>query len=376
MENKTEMESRHVKMFTPVTDYHNHQEEYQENMNAVLEKGNFIMGEEVRQLEEKLEGYLSVKHAIAVSSGTDALLIALLALGVGVGDEVITTPFTWISTAEVIELLGAKTVFVDIEDETYNIDPSKIEMAITERTKAIIPVCLYGQAPNMIAINRIAGKYNIPVIEDAAQSFGSTQNGEYSGTLSEIGCTSFFPTKPLGCYGDGGACFTNDDELAKKMKAIRVHGGVKRFDHQYVGINGRLDTLQASILLVKMKYFSNAMEARQLHARIYNDAFRDCDWITTPVVAENNTHVYGQYTIRVSQETRDKLRAYLKERGVGTGVFYAVPIHHQPIFGKCPVDMPLSDRVALEVLSLPCYPELTEEDIEYVSRTILEFYQD
>jgi UDP-2-acetamido-2-deoxy-ribo-hexuluronate aminotransferase len=290
-------------------------------IQAVLNHGKYIMGPEIRQLEEKLADYVGVKHGIAVSSGTDALLIALMALGVGQGDEVITTPFSFIATAETIVLLGAKPVFVDIDPRTYNIDPSQIEAAITEKTKAIMPVSLYGQCADFDAINAIAEKHSLPVIEDGAQSFGATYKGQRSCGLSTIGCTSFFPSKPLGCYGDGGACFTNDDELAQIMLEIRVHGQDRRYHHARIGINGRMDTLQAAIVLAKMDIFPAEVAARTRIGDGYTTILQDI--VTTPYIAPDNTSVYAQYTIQV--DNRKSVLEKLKAQGIPTAVHYPPP---------------------------------------------------
>lgn len=306
--------------------YQLHKDEIDKAIHKVLDEGCFIMGPPIQQLEKVLAEYVGVKHCISVSSGTDSLTIALMALGVGPGDEVITVPFTWISSAEVIGLVGATPVFVDIEPETYNIDVTKIEAAITSKTKAIIPVNLFGQLPDYTAINAIAKKYNLAVIEDAAQSFGATQNGKMSCALSQIGSTSFFPAKPFGCYGDGGALFTNDDTLATAMRAIRVHGGETRHHHTHLGMNGRLDTMQAAILLAKFPHFPAEVVAREKIGERYS-ALLDGICLT-PTIAPGNTHVYAQYTIRSVE--RDQLAHKLKEKGIPTAVYYPKCLHEQP----------------------------------------------
>lgn len=330
-------------------------------IKETLNKGVFIMGPQIKILEEALANYVGVKHCISVSSGTDSLLIALMALGIGPGDEVITVPFTWISSVEVIGLAGATPVFVDIEPETYNIDISKIEAAITPRTKAIIPVNLFGQLPDYQALNAIAAKHKIAVIEDAAQSFGATQNGKQSCGVSLIGSTSFFPAKPLGCYGDGGALFTNDDHLAAKMRAIRTHGGEQRHHHPYLGMNGRLDTIQAAILLAKWPHFPSEVQARHRIGARYSRELEEC--CIVPKIQKGNTHVYAQYTIRVLN--RDALAADLKAQDIPTAVYYPKCVHEQPVFaplGYAKGSMPESEKAANEVLSLPMHPWLTEED--------------
>jgi len=336
--------------------------EIQARINAVLEHGQYIMGPEVSELEERLQDYTGAKHCIGVSSGTDALLISLMALGIGPGDEVITTPFTFVATAEVIVLLGAKPVFVDIEADTCNIDASKIEAVLTERTKAIIPVSLYGQPADMDEINAIAERNgNIPVIEDGAQSFGAEYKGKKSCNLSTIGCTSFFPSKPLGCYGDGGAIFTGDDDIAQACREIRVHGQSKRYVHSRIGIGGRLDTLQAAILLAKHERFDWEVEQRMANGNRYNKLMDEAG-ITRVQQKGDRTSVFAQYTIMV--EDRDDVQEKYKNAGIPTAVHYPVPLNRQPAYVKHR-DMNatvVSDRVAEKVMSLPMSPYLTVEN--------------
>ena len=331
------------------------------NIHRVLHHGQYIMGPEVKELEEKLAAYVGVKHCITASSGTDTLLIAMMALGIGAGDEVITTPFTFIATGEMIALLGAKPVFVDIDPRTYNIDPAKIEAAITPKTKAIMPVSLYGQCADMDAINEIANKHGLPVIEDAAQSFGATYKGRKSCALSTIGSTSFFPSKPLGGYGDGGALFTDDDALAKVMREIRVHGQDRRYHHPRIGINGRFDTLQAAILLAKLERFDWEVDQRQKVGAGYTAMLREeCPEIVAPVIEPHNTSVYAQYTIQVA--TRDEMAKHLNSAGIPTAVHYPVPLHRQPAFdgyGYAPGSFPCAEHAAESVLSLPMGPDIT-----------------
>lgn len=333
---------------------------------SVLSHGKFIFGPEVRELEEKLAEFVGVKHSITCASGTDALLIALMTLGVKRGDEVITTAFTYIATGEVIARVGATPVFVDIDEKTYNIDPEKIEAAVTEKTKAIIPVSLYGQCADFARINEIAKKYNLPVIEDGAQSFGAKQNGRKSCSLSTVGCTSFFPTKPLGCYGDGGAIFTNDDALAKEMDIIRRHGQDRRYHHIRMGLNSRLDTLQAAILLAKMEIFGEEIKLREKIGQSYTEALKDVPSIITPYVAPGNTSVYAQYTIRV--KNRDELQLRLNEKDVPTAVHYPIPLNRQPMFDYLEngQNLPVAEKVSKEVLSLPMSAGLSDEDLKYV----------
>jgi UDP-2-acetamido-2-deoxy-ribo-hexuluronate aminotransferase len=334
----------------------------QDRINRVLEHGQYIMGPEVNELEDKLAAYVGVKHCITASSGTDTLLIAMMALGIGPGDEVITTPFTFIATGEMIALLGAKPVFVDIDPRTYNIDPTKIKAAITPKTKAIMPVSLYGQCADMDAINAIANQHKLPVIEDAAQSFGATYKGRKSCALSTIGSTSFFPSKPLGGYGDGGALFTNDDALAKAMKEIRVHGQDRRYHHPRIGINGRLDTLQAAIVLAKMERFDWEVEQRQKVGAGYTAMLKASGAkVITPYIEAHNTSVYAQYTIQV--DDRSTLAKRLADAGVPTAVHYPIPLHLQPAFqgfGYATGDYPVAELIAAKVLSLPMGPDLED----------------
>jgi len=370
-----------IKMYDPTRDYYNHRPEYDAAISNVLKSGAFINGPQVRELEEQLSDYVGCQ-CIAVSNGTDALHIALLALGVGHGDEVITVPFTWISSAEVIPLVGAIPVFVDIDKATYNLDPDLLEAKITTKTKSIIVVDLFGQMADYPRINKIAQKHGIHVIQDFAQSFGAEQNHVKAGNQGIISCTSFFPSKPIGCYGDGGACFTKDPILAQKMKAIRNHGGVVRFYHDEVGMNARLDTLQAGILLVKLKYFDEQKIKREEIADFYRKKLEAQYWIEkSPVklpytLSINNLHVYAAFTIRVKD--RDQFLEYLKKNGVELSVFYPKPLHFQPIFieyGYQNGDFPVSEKVAGEVISLPCYPELEEWEKRTIISLIKSYYQ-
>ena len=332
-------------------------------IQKVMEHGQFILGPEVVELEQKLAEYTGSKHCVTVSSGTDSLLIALMALGVGAGDEVITVPYTWISTAEVIALLGAKPVFVDIRADTWNMDETQVEASITDKTKAIMPVSIYGQCPDMDAINAIAEKYNLPVIEDGAQSFGATYKGRKSCNLSTIGSTSFFPSKPLGCYGDGGALFTNDDELAEKFRWIRVHGQERKHHHPILGLNGRMDTLQSAILLEIFEVFPDEVVQRQNLGQIYSESLSDIEGLTTPSVEEYNTSVYAQYTIL--SEQREEIQKSLKENDIPSVSYYSVPLHLQPVFknlGYKEGDFPVTEKVANQCLSLPMSPYLSEDD--------------
>ena len=338
---------------------------------SVLDHGAYIMGPEIIELETKLAHYVGAQHALAVASGTDALLIALMALDVGPGDEVITSPFSFFATAEVIALLGAKPIFVDIERDTYNINANLIEAAITNKTKAIIPVSIYGQCADFDEINRIAKKYNLPVIEDAAQSFGATYQGRQSCSLTTISCTSFFPSKPLGCYGDGGACFTNDATLVQIMNEIRTHGQSKRYYHTRLGINGRLDTLQAAILLEKLEIFPEEIQLRQEVAERYQQLLPA--GVRKPVIKNGNTSVYAQYTIEVTN--RERVQQELQKRGIPTAVHYPLGLHEQPIFKKLfpgTQVFPLTENAARCVLSIPMHPYLGSTDQQKICDAIEE----
>ncbi len=337
------------------------------NIAEVLAHGKYIMGPEVSELEERLVDYTGAKYCISCANGTDAIQIALMALGVGVGDEVITPGFTYIATAETVALLGAKPVFIDVDEKTYNLDPKVLEQAITPNTKAIIPVSLYGQCADFDAINVIADKYNIPVIEDGAQSFGASYKGKKSCNLSTVATTSFFPTKPLGCYGDGGAIFTNDEKLATIIRQIARHGQDRRYHHIRIGVNSRLDTLQAAILLPKLEILDEEIKLRNQVAGLYNELLNESGIETIPFVEEYNTSAYAQYTIRV--KNRNAVQEKLRGRGVPTAVHYPMPLNKQPAL-QSDVVLPLGDLVAEEVLSLPMYPYMKEEDVKRVISAI------
>ena len=341
--------------------YQRYKLEIDTRMRTVLDHGQFIMGPEVAELEQVLASYVGVRHCVSVGSGTVSLEIALRALGIGPGDEVVTVPFTWISTAEVIALVGATPVFVDIDPETYNIDAGLLEKAITPRTKAIIPVSLFGQMPDMERINALAARSGVAVIEDGAQSFGATRNGRRSCGVSVIASTSFFPAKPLGCFGDGGALFTDDDAMAERMRGIRTHGGTKRHHHTLVGMNGRFDTLQAAVLLAKVPHFQSEVEVRGALGARYSDQLKSV--CKVPSVAKGNTHVYAQYTIRVAD--REAVAARLKQSGIPTAVYYPKCLHQQPVFahlGYKEGAFPNSEAAARDVLSLPMHPFLSKVD--------------
>lgn len=336
-------------------------------IQRVLAHGQYILGPEVAELEEKLAAFTGAKYCITCANGTDALQIAQMALGIGPGDEVITPGFTYIATAETVALLGATPVYVDVDPRTYNLDPSLLEAAITPRTKAIIPVSLYGQCADFDAINSIAAKYGIPVIEDAAQSFGATYKGKRSCNLSTIACTSFFPSKPLGCYGDGGAIFTNDDELAKVLRQIARHGQERRYHHVRVGVNSRLDTLQAAVLLPKLEIFEDEIGLRNLVAERYTTLLTKTKAIT-PYIEPYNSSVWAQYTVRI--ESREEAQNIFKAAGVPTVVHYPTPLNRQPAVSDGNTHLPIGDRLSDEVLSLPMHPYLSETDSKYISELI------
>jgi UDP-2-acetamido-2-deoxy-ribo-hexuluronate aminotransferase len=350
-----------------------YQEEIETAVTDVMRQCNFIMGEPVKILEKKLQEFTSAKHAITCSSGTDALLLAMMALDIQPDDEIITTPFTFIATAETIAFLKAKPVFVDIDEKTYNIDPNKIEEKITDKTKAIISVSLYGQPADMDAIQAIADKHNLKVIIDGAQSFGSTYKGKTDSSLGDISTTSFFPAKPLGCYGDGGAVFTNNDKLADKMRSLRVHGQSKRYHHQYIGMGGRLDTIQAVVLNVKLKHYKKDLALRQEVAQKYTKALGS-KTLVLPYLNDNATSAWAQYSIRV--QDRDTLQAKLKEKGIPTAVHYPMPLHVQKCFeylGYKEGDFPVAERVSKEIMSLPMNPYVKEDEIVFIVKKVLEF---
>ncbi|MFX4231571.1 DegT/DnrJ/EryC1/StrS family aminotransferase [Aliarcobacter butzleri] len=344
-----------------------YKEEIEEAIVKVARNCNFIMGNEVSELEKNLEEFTSAKHAITCSNGTDALLLAMMALDIKPGDEVITTPFTFIATAEMIAFLGAIPVFVDIDEKTYNINPDLIEEKITSKTKAVIPVSLYGQPADMDKINQIAKKHNLKVIIDGAQSFGSTYDGIRDSSLGDISTTSFFPAKPLGCYGDGGAVFTNDEKLATKIKSLRLHGQSKRYHHQYIGMGGRLDTMQAAVLNVKLKYYPKDLTLRQEVASKYTKALENKSNLILPYIDKKSTSAWAQYSVRV--KNRDELQEKLKVAGIPTAVHYPMPLHLQECFkylGYKKGDFPISEVVSDEIMSLPMNPYVTDEEIEYI----------
>lgn len=347
--------------------YQLYKTEIDEAIHTVLNKSNYIMGEEVIKLEEYLQKFTGAKYAITCSSGTDALLLAIMALNIKPGDEIITTPFTFIATSETIAFLGAIPVFVDIDEKTYNIDSNKIEEKITSKTKAIIPVSLYGQPADMTKIQNIASKHNLKIIIDGAQSFGSTYNNITDSALGDISTTSFFPAKPLGCYGDGGAVFTSNETLANKIKSLRLHGQNKRYQHKYIGIGGRLDTIQAAILNVKLKYYSKDLALRQKVANTYTNTLKYKELIL-PYIDEKSTSAWAQYSVRV--KNRNEVQNRLKKKGIPTAVHYPIPLHLQECFEYLRYkknDFPVSELVSNEIMSLPMNPYITDKEIEYIA---------
>jgi UDP-2-acetamido-2-deoxy-ribo-hexuluronate aminotransferase len=348
--------------------YQKYKKEIDKEIQEALDSSIYIGGEKITKLEKNLRDFVGCKEAIGCSSGTDALILALMAIDIKPEDEIITTSFTFIATAETIAFLGAKPVFVDIDEKTYNIDVDKIEEKITSKTKAIIPVSLFGQIADMDKINEIAKKYNLKVIEDAAQSFGAEYKGKKSCNLSDIACTSFFPAKPLGCYGDGGAVFTNDEELAEKIRILLNHGQVERYKHKYIGINGRLDAIQAAVLNVKLKYYKEEIQKRQEVANRYNQNLKN---VILPYIEEYNLSVWAQYCIRV--ENRDKMIKKFQEKGIPTAVYYPIPLHLQEVFkylGYKEGKFPVSEKVSKDILALPMSAFLTENEQNYIIKVI------
>ena len=339
------------------------------NIQNVLNKSNYIMGEEISQLEKMLSDFTDAKYSIACSSGTDALLLAMMAMDIQPGDEIITTPFTFIASAETIALMKAVPVFVDIEEETFNIDASKIESAITSKTRVIMPVSLYGQPADMDPINAIAQSNNIKVIIDGAQSFGATYKEKMEVHHSDIYTTSFFPAKPLGCYGDGGAVFTNNEEFAEKIKMMRVHGQNERYHHKYIGMGGRMDTIQAAILLAKLPHYANEIVMRQKVAQQYNMMLKSK--VITPTIKADRTSVWAQYTVRVKD--RNVVQKSLTEQGIPTAVHYPMPLHQQECFEylcQGQTSYPFSEKAAKEVISLPMNPFIKDEEIQVISHAL------
>jgi len=348
-------------------------EEIDEAIQRVLNKCNFIMGDEVKEFEEELASFCSAKYAVGVSSGTDALLLALKAINIQPGDEVITVPNTFIATTEAITMARGKIKFVDIDEETFNIDTNKIESAITNKTRAILPVHLYGQPANMDPIIDVAKKYNLKVIEDAAQAHGAEYKNKRVGALGDIGIFSFYPGKNLGAYGDAGAVVTNDPDISNKIAMLRNHGRTKKYEHEYEGYNCRLDTLQAAILRVKLKYISSWNEARRNHASSYRKLLQNTD-IILPTEQKDNKHIYHIFAVRVAN--RDNLLNKLKNEGIGAGIHYPIPLHLQPAYrylGYKAGDFPITEKCAREIISLPMYPELDAVKIKKIAEAISKF---
>lgn len=364
-----------------VSQYHEIKPEVDNAIQSILESAQFINGPEVKAFQTNLEEYLGAKHVIPCANGTDALQIALMALGLKPGDEVITPSFTFIATTEVIALLGLKPVFVDVEKDTFCIDPAELEKAITSKTKAIVPVHLYGQAANMEEIMRIANEHGIPVVEDNAQAIGgdyyfSDGSSRKNGTIGHIGCTSFFPSKNLGCYGDGGAIFTNDDELAATMRMIVNHGQSKRYYHDMVGVNSRLDSIQAAVLNIKLPRLDGYIAARRKVADDYDAFFAQFDGIITPARNKRSDHVFHQYTLILEGIDRDELNAYLASKDIPSMIYYPVPAHKQKMFAafnSAATELPVTDWLTERVLSLPIHTEMEAEQMEYICNAVAEF---
>jgi dTDP-4-amino-4,6-dideoxygalactose transaminase len=348
-------------------------EELIQVFEGVLDSGKFIMGPNVKAFEAEVARYLGVKHAISVNSGTDALIIGLRAAGIDKGDEVITTSFTFFATVEAIEHIGAKPIFVDINPISFNLDVRKIEAAITPRTKAILPVHLYGQAAEMREILRIAKQFGLKVIEDVAQAFGGEYRGQKLGTFGEVGCFSFFPSKNLGAYGDGGLLVTNDDTIAQEASKLRVHGAKKKYFNEAIGYNSRLDEIQAAILRVKLKRIEDWNEGRRSAANHYHEMLSNVNGVVTSVELPDRKHVYHQYSIRIKNGNRDKIQQALAEKGVETIVYYPVPVHCLPIYKNLKCSLPLAEEASGEVLSLPIWPQIKQEDQERVVDLINRF---
>jgi dTDP-4-amino-4,6-dideoxygalactose transaminase len=349
--------------------------ELDEKISQVVKSGRYILGQTVADLEKAIADYCGVKHAIGVASGTDAIHLSLVACGIGPGDEVITPPFTFVATAEAISYCGAKPVFADIEPNTFNLDPAAVDKLLSNKTKAVLPVHLYGQPADMQNINLLCQKRGIMVIEDACQAIGAEQDGRKAGSLGDAGCFSFFPTKNLGCFGDGGLVTTNDDGLAEEIRVLRGHGSRTTYHYDLIGYNSRLDALQAAVLLVKLRKLDDFSHKRRKNADFYAQNLENVANITLPPTLDNLKHVYNQYTIRARQ--RDELVAFLKNKGVGAMVYYPLSLHLQKAFadlGYGPGDFPESERAQQEVVSLPIFPELTEAELAETCSAIKEFY--
>ena len=379
-----------VPPFDLTRQFENLKEELINAVNKVLASGRYILGPEVEAFEKEVANYLGVKHAIGVASGTDALWLSLKALGVGPGDLVLTTPFTFFATASAILNTGATPVFADIDPLTFNLDTEKVKEALEgrspvwqrlglrpEKVKVILPVHLYGQAADMDALLEIARQYDLKVVEDAAQAMGTKYKGQKVGSFGEFGCFSFFPTKNLGAFGDGGLVVTQDDELAGKVRMLRAHGSKPKYYHHLVGTNSRLDAIQAAILRVKLPHLDKWIEARRNIANIYDSLLGKVEKVKIPYRASYSYHTFHQYTLRILNGQRDELRSYLKEKGIGTGIYYPLPVHLQPVlkpFGYIEGDFPEAEKACKEVLSLPMWPELTEDEARYVAQTVKDYF--
>ncbi|MCR9172290.1 MAG: DegT/DnrJ/EryC1/StrS family aminotransferase [bacterium] len=370
-----------IQMVDLISQYQKIKPAVDEAIGGILETAQFINGPEVKGFQSELEEYLGVKHVIPCANGTDALQISMMALGLKPGDEVITPSFTYIATVEVVALLGLKPVFVEVDDKTFCMDPEKLEEAITDKTKAIVPVHLYGQAVNMEAIMTIADKHGVPVVEDNAQAIGSDYHfsdgrTQKTGTIGAIGCTSFFPSKNLGCYGDGGAICTNDDELAAVMRQIANHGQSKRYYHDRVGVNSRLDSIQAAVLRIKLRELDNYIDARQKVADHYDAFFAQFENIKTPVRDPRSKHVFHQYTMILEGIDRDELHQFLASKEIPSMIYYPVPAHRQEMFksfNSAATDLPVTDWLTHRVLSLPIHTEMEQEQLDYICNAVAEF---
>lgn len=370
-----------IQMVDLISQYQKIKPAIDEAIGGILETAQFINGPEVKGFQSELEEYLGVKHVIPCANGTDALQIAMMALGLKPGDEVITPSFTYIATVEVVALLGLKPVFVEVDDKTFCLDPEQLEAAITPSTKAIVPVHLYGQAVNMEAIMEIANKHGIPVIEDNAQAIGSDYHfsdgrKQKTGTIGAIGCTSFFPSKNLGCYGDGGAICTNDDQLAETMRQIANHGQSKRYYHDRVGVNSRLDSIQAAVLRIKLRELDNYIDARQKVADHYDAFFSQFENIKTPVRDPRSKHVFHQYTMILEGIDRDELHEFLASKDIPSMIYYPVPAHRQEMFksfNSAATDLPVTDWLTYRVLSLPIHTEMEQDQLDYICNAVAEF---
>jgi len=376
--------SMNIQMVDLKKQYLKIKEEVDSAVVNIMTNANFINGIEVKSFQQNLEAYLNVKHVIPCANGTDALQIAMMGLGLKPGDEVITASFTYVATAEVMALLGLVPILVEAKEEDFTIDPAEIEKAITPKTKAIVPVHLFGQGADMNAIMEIAKRHNLFVIEDTAQALGATYNmdsegGKFLGTIGDIGCTSFFPSKNLGCFGDGGALFTNSDELADNIRMIANHGQKVRYYHDVIGVNSRLDTIQAAILDIKLRHLNEYSDARKAVADYYDRSFEGTAGIMTPNRVANGTHVFHQYTMRVLGGKRDALRIHLEEKGIPSMIYYPLPLHFQKAFENARYpkgSMPISELMSSEVLSLPIHTEMTLEELNFIVEGVLTFFND